>query len=222
MVHKVEMMKKLFSLFMIISLLFTLTACSNTPAEEGKDEVEEVEEVYVRGEWLDGVYTNDYLGFTFTLPDNWVLATDEELMSMLETSTEEMLSEEMKENYDKAIENAQSFYDFAIFNMSTGESIMMNIEDLSKTVGAILLNEDQFLDAVEGQLSQIENIEIEVIGRSDDTLAMGAFRVLELNYQDILTQKYYVTKRDKYMVSFIFSIPAVSSAGIDEVMGQLK
>ena len=35
--------------------------------------------VPLRGEWNNGVYTSDYLGLRFTLPEGWVAATDDEI-----------------------------------------------------------------------------------------------------------------------------------------------
>ena len=213
-------MKKFLSLFMVIALSLTLFACSSEPKVE--EEKEEVFETFVRGEWNDNVYTNDYLGFSFTLPENWVVASDEELLSMLETATDEMLTEEMKEQYDKAIESAQSFYEFAIFNLTTGESMMLNIEDLSKTVGAILVSEDQFIDGLETNFGSIEGVEIEILDREDVSLSMGKFRVLNVNVNDVMTQKYYVMKDGKYMVSFIVGFLNQTHDGVDSILEQIQ
>ena len=214
-------MKKFFSLFMIITLSLSLSACSSEPKIEEVEEVEE-EQIYVRGEWVDQVYTNDYLGFSFTLPEGWVSASDEELYSMLDTATEEALSEDMKEQYDKAVENATSFYDFAVFNLLTGESIMLTIEDLSKTVGAILLTEDLYLDALETNLSNVEGIDYEIMGREDSRLKFGQFRVLNMNIQDVMTQKYYVLKDGKYMISFVFAYLNDKHEGVDSILSQIQ
>lgn len=218
---KVEkIMKKFFSLFMIIALSLTLSACSSEP--EVEEEKEEVYETFVRGEWVDNVYTNDFLGFSFTLPENWTLASDEELLSMLETTTDEMLSEEMKEQYDKAIESAQSFYEFAVFNLTTGESMVLNIEDLSKTVGAILLSEDQFIDALETNFGSVEGVKFEILNREDVSLSMGKFRVLNINVNDVMTQKYYVMKDGKYMISFIVGYLNQVHDGVDSILEQIQ
>ncbi len=214
-------MKKFFSLFMIIALNLGLSACSSEPKIEEVEEVEE-EQIYVRGEWVDQVYTNDYLGFSFTLPEGWVSASDEELYSMLDTATEEAMSEDMKEQYDKAVENATSFYDFAIFSPTTGESIILTIEDLSKTVGAILLTEDLYLDALETNLSNVEGIDYEIMGREDSRLKFGQFRVLNMNIQDVMTQKYYLIKDGKYMISFVFAYLNDKHEGVDSILSQIQ
>ena len=214
-------MKKFFSLFMIITLSLSLSACSSEPKIEEVEEVEE-EQIYVRGEWVDQVYTNDYLGFSFTLPEGWVSASDEELYSMLDTATEEALSEDMKEQYDKAVENATSFYDFAIFSPTTGESIILTIEDLSKTVGAILLTEDLYMDALETNLSNVEGIDYEIMGREDSRLKFGQFRVLNMNIQDVMTQKYYLIKDGKYMISFVFAYLNDKHEGVDSILSQIQ
>ena len=214
-------MKKFFSLFMIIALSLGLSACSSEPKIEEVEEVEE-EQIYVRGEWVDQVYTNDYLGFSFTLPEGWVSASDEELYSMLDTATEEALSEDVKEQYDKAVENATSFYDFAVFNLLTGESIMLTIEDLSKTVGAILLTEDLYMDALEANLGNVEGFEFEIVGREDSGLKFGQFRVLNMNIQDVMTQKYYVLKDGKYMISFVFAYLNDKHEGVDSILSQIQ
>ena len=213
-------MKKLFSLFMIIALSLTLSACSSEPKVE--EEKEEVYETYVRGEWVDNVYTNDFLGFSFTLPENWTLATDEELLSMLDTATDQFASEDLKERYDEAIEKASSFYDFAIFNLNTGESMILNVEDLSKTVGAILVSEDQFIDGIEANLEDVEGIEFEFLDREDTSLSFGSFRVANINLQDVMTQRYFVMKEGKYMISLMVGFANQAHDGVDSIMEQLK
>jgi len=162
------------------------------------------------------------IALSFTLPENWTLASDEELLSMLETATDEMLSEEMKEQYDKAIESAQSFYEFAVFNLTTGESMVLNIEDLSKTVGAILLSEDQFIDALETNFGSVEGVKFEILNREDVSLSMGKFRVLNINVNDVMTQKYYVMKDGKYMISFIVGYLNQAHDGVDSILEQIQ
>lgn len=215
-------MKKFLSLFMIIALSLTISACSSEP--EVEEEKEEVFESYVRGEWVDNVYTNNYLGFSFTLPENWVVASDEELLSMLDTAIDQYTSDDVQDKYKEAMEKATSFYDFAIFNLNTNESFMLNIEDLSKTVGAILLSEDQFMDQLESQLDdmEVEGVEFKAVGREDNSLSFGDFRVLNVNVQDVATQKYYVLKDGKYMITFLVTHLNDLHDGVDSIMEQLK
>jgi len=56
----------------------------------------------------------------------------------------------MDEELLSMIKSIQAFNDFTVFYVSTGENIMMNIEDLLKTPGAIIFTEDLFMDALEG------------------------------------------------------------------------
>lgn len=209
-------MKKLFSLFMIIALSLTLSACSSEP------KVEEVYETYVRGEWVDNVYTNDFLGFSFTLPENWVVASDEELYSMIDSSTEELMTEDMKEQYDKAIENEVAFYDFAVFNVTTGEGIIMSVEDLSKSNLGLLYTEDQYLDGLVKDMESIEEVKFEELERVDGQLSFGKFRIFTASVQDVVTQKYYVMKNGKYMISFMASYANQAHDGVDFVFEQFE
>ncbi|HET6785102.1 MAG TPA: hypothetical protein VFH18_03695 [Erysipelotrichaceae bacterium] len=218
-------MKNLFKLFLVITLGLTVSACSKTDDVKEEDEKEVVEEVvdedYVRGVWTDNVYTNEFVGLDFTMPEGWTLATNEELLSMLDSSNEQFLDEEAKKNYEKAIEQASTFYDFAIFNLTTGENMIMNIEDLSKNGAAILITEDQFLDVVEEQILNIEGIEYEVVDRSDVRFANEDYRKLELSANGVMTQEYYTKKFGKYMVSivvsYVTSSPDAITALIEEI-----
>lgn len=202
-------MKNLFKLFLVITLGLTVSACSKTDdvKEDDEQEVEQEEifENYVRGVWTDGVYSNEFTGISFTLPEGWTLATDEELLSMIDTTNEEFFDEEARENYDKAIEKASIFYDFMIVNLSTGENAIMSIEDLSKNLGTILVTADHYLDVTEEQLDTIEGVEFEVIGRTNVRFANEDYIKMELSVNDVMTQEYYVKKYGKYMISFVLS-----------------
>lgn len=202
-------MKNLFKLFLVITLGLTVSACSKTDdvKEDDEKEVEEEEifENYVRGVWTDNIYSNEFVGLDFTMPEGWTLATDEELLSMLDTSNEQFFDEEAKENYDKAIEQASIFYDFMIVNLSTGENAIMSIEDLSKNLGTILVTADHYLDVTEEQLATIEGVEFEVIDRTEVRFANEDYIKMELSVNGVMTQDYYVKKFGKYMVSFIVS-----------------
>lgn len=214
-----KIMKKFFSLFMMLALSLTLSACSSEPKVEEEKEV--VYSSYVRGVWTDNVYTNNYLGFSFTLPENWVIASDEELMTMLDTASED-LSEDMKKKYDLAIEKAVSFFDFAIFNVSTGETVMLHVEDLTKNALGVLYTEDNYIDIVERDFKDSVDLEIEVYERSNVSFAFGKFRSMKINIENLMTQEYLVTKDGKYMISFMLSYLDQYHEGVDSILEQFQ
>jgi len=47
-----------------------VTACSKTDDVKEDDEKELFAD-YTRGVWIDNVYTNEFVGLSFTMPEGW-------------------------------------------------------------------------------------------------------------------------------------------------------
>ena len=70
-------MKKWLAMLLAMMMVFALAACGNTN-NKGNDAKE-----FARGSWAENVYTNDSLGLTVTVPENWEIADDEELAELM-------------------------------------------------------------------------------------------------------------------------------------------
>lgn len=222
---ELEKMKTIFKLLTILALVFTVSACSKTSNEENEKGNEEmtgqVYETYPRGEWVEGYYTNEFVGISFTIPENWVNASDAELISMIE-STDENFDVEEVETFEEAMATATMFYDLAIFDLATSENVMLTIEDLEKTEGGMLIDEDAYLDLLVERLKSDEENAFTEVGRTDEKLGEENYRVLELRVQDVVIQKFYVRKEGKYMIGFILSYSDIARDGTDQILAEIN
>ncbi len=191
-------MKKFLSLFMVLALSLTLSACSSEPKVE--EEKEEVYETYVRGEWVDNVYTNNYLGFSFTLPEDWVVVSDEELLNMIEFGVSQSNDEEIKEVYEEAMKLSTTFFDFTIVNESTGETLMLIVEDLTKT-NSLDISIDVYIDLMVSNFAKTISYNFESSELSEVIISNETYTYLELNIENIAIQKMFFLRKGKYIVT---------------------
>ncbi len=205
-------MKNLLKLFLVITLGLTVSACSNQTEEY---------ETYVRGEWEETIYTNDFVGLTFTYPEGFTLLTDEELINMFEIELDDSKFDEQKDNFEEAMELATTFFDFTLMNYNTGENVMLMVEDLTKT-NSIDVTTDVYMDLfIENLISVLEYSY--VIGDKYDVVIAGeTYRVVDVTIEDMAIQKVYIRKKSKYMIALtMFEIIGLEN-GTAKVFEELK
>jgi len=205
-------MKNLLKLFLVITLGLTVSACSNQTEEY---------ETYVRGEWEENIYTNDFVGLTFTYPEGFTLLTDEELINMFEIELDDSKFDEQKDNFEEAMELATTFFDFTLMNYNTGENVMLMVEDLTKT-NNIDVTTDVYMDLfIENLISVLEYSY--VIGDKYDVVIAGeTYRVVDVTIEDMAIQKVYIRKKSKYMIALtMFEIIGLEN-GTAKVFEELK
>lgn len=205
-------MKNLLKLFLVITLGLTVSACSNQTEEY---------ETYVRGEWEENIYTNDFVGLTFTYPEGFTLLTDEELINMFEIELDDSKFDEQKDNFEEAMKLATTFFDFTLMNYNTGENVMLMVEDLTKT-NSIDVTTDVYMDLfIENLISVLEYSY--VIGDKYDVVIAGeTYRVVDVTIEDMAIQKVYIRKKSKYMIALtMFEIIGLEN-GTAKVFEELK
>lgn len=116
-------MKKILVLLLVLIMVCPLSACSlidsiigndirgtqytiNTYSEETTSETQTEEKDFSIGETSSGIYESDFLSIGWTLPENWVFYTDEEIKELNNMSTD-LAGEE----YEKLMEEATLVYD---------------------------------------------------------------------------------------------------------------
>lgn len=229
-------MKKILAFLLAGMMVLSFTACkkNETPVEPSNPGVDasnpstststpqqNFSSDYARGTWENDVYKNELMQFTFALPEGFVVATDEELMEMINLG-QEYLTDDMKQNYDLAVSNATSFYDFAITNPVSRSSFMFMLENLSKTLGGNAITETMYLDILEQQLVTVETLGYKIVGRAEELIAGETYQVLEVTAMEgVLTQKYYVKKVGNYMVAFIGTYAQAEKEAYNAVVSSL-
>ena len=215
-------MKKNLKIMLItlitICMLFVITGCgkkeetintednegallqetSNNDKENSEEEKAEKELEFSMGEWKDDVYTNDFLGLKFELPEGWSYSSKDEIASMMNVGVE-LLNDDQKQLAEVA--NLNSVYYLVATDSNTGSNLSVMSE---KTL--VNLTTDYYINALKTQLSALESINYTVTGTSKETVGGREYDVLSLNAEVngvTLLQKYYVYKMDKYFVVLI-------------------
>lgn len=205
-------MKNLLKLFLVITLGLTVSACSNQSEEY---------ETYVRGEWQETIYTNDFVGLTFTYPEGFTLLTDEELINMFEIQLDESELDEQKDSFEEAMKLATTFFDFTLMNYNTGENVMLMVEDLTKT-NSIDVTTDVYMDLFIDNLTSVLEYSY-VIGNEYEVVIAGeTYRVVDVTIEDMAIQKVYIRKKSKYMIALtMFEIIGLEN-GTAKIFEELK
>lgn len=137
------MNKRLLALLLALVMVFSLCACANdadkddkgaepTPTPTPTPELE-------LGTVTDGrIYENAYFGFGCELDDPWVYASEEELLSMVQTTADFVDDDNFKEE----LLNADIFYDMQAVCYDSGMNINVVVENIGARYGRLLSEED--------------------------------------------------------------------------------
>lgn len=111
------------------------------------------------GQIENAVYRNEYAGFAFDLNGNWIIASDENLQKLEETS-EGMFDGTM---LGEVITNYEQFYDLQAENIDdmTTINVLYTKQPLLNYLNFLTLNEEDIVDAVihynQGMLEEVYN-----------------------------------------------------------------
>jgi len=200
-------------------MVVIMTGCGNK--EEKKEEIvndvsneeEETKTEISMGEWKDNVYTNDFLGLKFNLPEGWEYANDEEIAEKMNIG-KELLNDDQKILAE--ISELNSVYYVSAMNPNTGDNLTIMTE---KPVANVTT--EFYLNSLKTQLEAVESIDYEIKETSKETVANREYDVLRA-YASIsgvsLVQKYYVYKLDNYFLTII----ATSVTGEDGMNNMMK
>lgn len=199
-----DRMKKLLSIVLLITTLVSLVACGGS----GKK--------LTRGTLDGNVYTNEYLGFTFTKPSGWIYATDEEIAETMNLGAELYLNDDFK----KALDNSGSIYDMMVVDNSTGTNMSVGYENLARSFSTRITVEE-YIDALEEQSKNLNGISI-VFPDEYDTVTLGEKEytrvICNVTSNGIKMQQiYYLVKVDKYMAFAILTVTSSSKYKMSDI-----
>lgn len=167
-----KQMKKLLALLLALTMALALAACGSQPEktldepqpEEQVEEQAETEKSFERGKVEGSTYTNEGLGMTLALDEDWKFLNDEEIGELTGTVQDMSDSEEIR----AMLENGAALYDmYATTGDATGRRINITVSDLGALSGK-LTTEEAYAAAVAEQLKPglesvgAENVEIEL------------------------------------------------------------
>ena len=185
-------MKKSVSLILVLCMILLLVGCNSENVPDKDPEP-------TRGVIEGDIYTNEYLGFTFTKQESWIYSTDEEIAALMNIGAE-MLGEKFTE----ALKNNPTVYDMMAIDTLTGSSVNIGYENLSKTFSSNITVE-QYIEVLKNQISSIatsgiaitfpDEFDVVTFGDTDFTRVIATTSMNGFS----LTQVYYLNKADGFM-----------------------
>lgn len=212
-------MKKVLKIMIIVMIalcmVIAITGCGKKADDNNKETKEEKRE-FSMGEWEGNVYKNDFLGFTYTMPEEWTRSTDEEIADEMKIA-KDLLTDKQQLAYEASKLN--NVYYLVASNEKTGDNVRVISEKTSSSVSTI-----DYINAVKSGLAEVTTIKYEEVGVTKEKLGNIDCDVLTEKgvYLGVTVyQKYYVYKVDNYCVSVIVTTSAGESK-IDEMVACFK
>lgn len=165
-------MKKTVSLVALLLAVVMLCGCG-----AGSSNGDDTSAPFEMGKVAGNQYTNNFLGITCTLDEQWTFYTDEQIKEANDIATD-MMGEDIAEQ----LENARIVYDMMASSQS-GASVSVNIENMS--LSGLVVTAEAYLssqmDSVKTGLEQmgfsdvtVENKTYEFAGNSEEGLYIRA------------------------------------------------
>lgn len=168
-----------------------------------------------RGVVENGVFTNSTFGISFPVSSDMVAYTDEQIAQMLGMGSDVVAENGLysAEQMEQAMQG--SIYD-AMFVMADGSSnVSIVYENMDVTANGIYYNEDQYLQVVGSQLSQMSSPAYTVGEPSKITLGGKEYARVDMTTDAGYSQTYCVRAQDNYMTAFIYTCMNGSEASRD-------
>lgn len=211
-----DMKKGLIALFVLLLPLFVgcdSKATNGTPAleaprvdEQTDTEPNKEEKVTLSKGKIDGdVYTNEFLGLTFTKPKSWVYCTDEEVAALINLVPDDFLGGKLNE----VLENNMVVVDMIVRDVLSGTNFNVIYENLYKTFSSNITIE-QYIDALKMQLVGNPSMTV-TFPDTYETVKLGKTEFTKVVCQSTalgnhLTQVFYLHKVDHYMCSIVVTL----------------
>lgn len=203
-------MKKLISTITAVALILsmlTLAACAPLALKK-----------FDRGEVSGNVYTSEYAGITFTKPDSWKFATDEEIANAMDIGLDMIESDEFNQEAAKML----TVTDMMASDPATNTNIIVTFENLKRTNNTDITLEEYADLAINNMKTQLgDDISVTVLSNEDVTLCNDTFRKIALQvtvYSTQLEQYMYCKNCGDFMAIITVTDNAGNSEEIYEAM----
>ena len=167
------------------------------------------------------VHTSTYTGLTFTAPEGWVYATDEEIATIMGVGADAL--KESGLNFSEEMLKLKAIYDMVASNTTTGSNIIAMYENLGLTIGGSRMSEEDYLKTLGSQLESA-GMGYKIGEISDVKIAGKDYKMLTAEMGDAgVKQSYYVRKMgEKYMSCFIVSLSSADATSFEDVMANFS
>lgn len=199
-----------------VAMLFTLSGCGKEESNKEANKPEEQKTQFSMGKWEDNVYTNDFLGLKFKLPEGWKYSSDEEIAEMMNLGSE-LLNDDQKKALE--VSKLNNAYYMVANNPNTGNNVSIISEK-----PAMEVTTEFYINQLKTQLQNVSSIKYEIGETSKETVSgieCDALTVKASMSGVTMVQKYYVYKVDKYVVGIIATSTS-GEQGINEIMNSFE
>ncbi len=150
------------------------------------------------GAWSDDrVYSNEALGLSYTLPEGWLYASEEELLGMLDTVLDsEILSDRSK--LIAELSKNRLIYAMVTRDAATGNNVQIMFESMDGVVGGSDVDEEAYAEAVLAQQEQMFQ------ESADTSLSIGETYSAQLGGQDFLVLPVEITTSGVAMKEWMY------------------
>ena len=210
-------MKKVGILCALMVLTLVFTGCGNNEGNNsGNSIVENITEkkTFARGEWNEKTYTSEFADVEVAVPSDWVIATDEEIATLMGLGQDELTGG--NEVANKILET-KNVYDAMAQNIYTGSNIIVMYENLALSVGGASIDEKSYLNILKTQLSSTDQANYKVGDVEEVTIGDNTYYMLPTELSSSLKQAYYVRRVGDYMACVL-----TTTVGDEDLQSMIK
>jgi hypothetical protein len=176
-------------------LIFSLAGCAKKPG-------------FTIGEWKGNTYENKWLAMQFPVPQDWEIATKEEINAAVGAGAAALDIEGTSAEQLKAVAELKSIFAFMVGD-SNGIVVQLMYENLALTIGGMKYTETRYLDEATAMMLQQKDFQYEFVKDSSAIIAGKKFQSTILSlFEGSYFQEYYCFKLDQFMVAIIVSYPS--------------
>jgi hypothetical protein len=202
--------KKILLAVLVLVILTALSGCKKDDSN------------FTIGAWNENVFENAWLNMKFEIPEDWSLATDEEIAQLMNLGAEAIDLEGSGSDLLKKVSEIKNVYGFLAYSPDSTSNLQLVYENLSLTLGGSKYTEKEYIDSVVDLMLNNTAIEYTIEEQTTVQLAGKDFELLRLSlYDGAYYQDFYCHKVDNYMVNIIVSYMAENQADITDTVSKI-
>ena len=171
---------------------------------------------FARGSWDGNVFTSEFAGLRFTMPNNWLAGSDEEIAALMGVSLDFLSERGMR--FSERILELTNIYDMMVQNPFNGDSVALMYENLSMHIGGSQITETLYLEILREQLNSL-GIGYTFSDITETVIAGETFKTLEAALPDFGFSQFYHARR---IDSFICLIIVTIDFGNDDMISSFS
>lgn len=158
-----------------------------------------------RGTVEGNVYKSEYAQLSFSPPEGWEYASDEEVAEIMGLTSDMLADSDLKLNQEML--KKRTIYDVMVQNTATGSNVIVMYENLALVVGGTKFTEEQYYESVKSQLDTAQVYRCVYSDITEESLCGNQYKSLCVEIPDYNAfQYFYIRKVDKYMLCVIISV----------------